>query len=92
MCCFITTLVLLGPRAAAIIWRLFWPAMWIAAFGGSWLWPILGIIFLPWTLLVYVIIFPVAGFWNWLFLILAIFADIASHGGGFFGNRDRLGV
>jgi hypothetical protein len=42
--------------------------------------------------LMYVIIFPVAGFWDWLFLILAIFADVASHGGGFFGNRDRIGV
>ena len=40
----------------------------------------------------YVIIFPVAGFWDWLFLILAIFADLGSYGGGGFGNRDRLGM
>jgi hypothetical protein len=39
----------------------------------------------------YVIIFPVAGFWDWLFLILAIIADVGSYGGGGFGNRDRLG-
>ena len=92
MCCFITTLVLLGPRIAALVWWLFWPAMWRVAFGGSLIWPILGIIFLPWTVLMYVIIFPVAGFWDWLFLILAIVADVASGGGGLWGNRERVGM
>ena len=93
MCCLFTTLVLLGPRIAARVWRLFWPTpKWVAAFGGSWIWPILGIIFLPWTLLMYVIIFPVAGFWDWLFLILAIVADVASGGGGLWGNRERVGM
>jgi hypothetical protein len=40
----------------------------------------------------YVIIFPVAGFWDWLFLILAIVADVASGGGGLWGNRERIGM
>jgi hypothetical protein len=92
MCCFFTVLILLGPRVAAVIWWLFWPARWNVAFPNSIIWPILGIIFLPWATLMYVIIFPVAGFWDWLFLILAIFADVASYGGGGFGNRDRLGM
>jgi hypothetical protein len=92
MCCFLTTLVLLGPRIAALVWWLIWPAKWTIAFGGNWIWPVLGIIFLPWTLLMYVIVFPVVGFWNWLFLILAIIVDISSFGGGFFGNRDRIGM
>jgi hypothetical protein len=92
MCCFITTLILLGPRIAALVWWLFWPAKWTLAFGGSILWPILGIIFAPWTLLMYVIVFPVAGFWNWLFLILAILADVSSYVGGGVGNRDRIGM
>ena len=95
MCCFFTTLVLLGPRIAAVIWWILRPTRWvgdtaISAFS-SIIWPILGIIFAPWTTLMYVIIFPVAGFWDWLFLILAIFADGSSYGGGGFGNRDRLG-
>ena len=91
MCCFLTTLVLLGPRIAALVWWLFWPLRWNAAFS-SIIWPILGIIFVPWTTLMYVIIFPVAGFWDWLFLILAIIADVASYGGGGYGNRDRFGM
>ena len=92
MCCVLTTLVLLGPRIAALVWWLIWPAKWITAFGGNIIWPILGIIFLPWTLLVYVWAFPIAGFWNWLFLILAIIVDVGSLAGGGFGNRDRIGV
>ena len=92
MCCFFTVLVLLGPRVAAIVWWLFFPARWNLAFPSSIIWPILGIIFVPWTTLMYVVLVPFGGFWDWLFLILAIFADIASHGGGFFGNRDRIGM
>lgn len=91
MCCFITTLFLLGPRLAAIVWWLFWPIKWNLTFNTI-IWPILGIIFLPWTTLMYVGIFPVVGFWDWLLLILAIIVDISTHGGGFFGNRDRIGV
>ena len=92
MCCFFTVLILLGPRIAALIWWIFWPTRWTAAFG-SIIWPILGIIFLPWTTLMYVIVAnPFGGFWDWLFLILAIFADLGSYGGGGFGNRDRLGM
>jgi hypothetical protein len=44
------------------------------------------------TTFMYVILFPVAGLWDWLFLILAIFADITLHGGGLFVNRDRIGM
>ena len=91
MCCFLTVLVLLGPRIAAVVWWLFWPARWNIAFD-SIIWPILGIIFAPWTTLMYFILVPFGGFWDWLFLILAIFADLASYGGGGFGNRDRLGL
>jgi hypothetical protein len=91
MCCFLTTLFLLGPRIAALVWWLFWPARWNLAFS-SIIWPILGIIFAPWTTLMYVIIFPLAGFWDWLFLILAIIADLASYGGGGYSNRERIGL
>ena len=95
MCCFLTALILLGPRVAAIVWWLIAPGVWygtaVSAFN-TLIWPILGIIFVPWTTLVYVIVFPVAGFWNWFFLILAIIVDIGSFGGGFFGNRDRVGI
>ena len=92
MCCFFTTLVLLGPRFAAIIWWIFNPARFSAAFNGFLL-PILGIIFLPWTLLMYLIVWnPVTGLtgWGWLWIGLALVFDIASYAGGGYGNRNRI--
>ena len=92
MCCAFTTLVLLGPRFAGLLWWLVQPARWSAAFNGSWLWPVLGLIFAPWLTLMYVIVAPggIVGL-DWLWLGLALVADISSYSGGAYGNRNRLG-
>ena len=58
MCCFFTTLVVLGPRVAGVLWWLVQPVRWQAAFNNNWLWPVLGLIFLPWLTLMYVIVAP----------------------------------
>ena len=91
MCCFFTLLVFLGPRIAGIFWWLLQPARWNLAFG-SWIWPVLGLIFLPWTTLMYVIVAPggIVGIWEWLFIILAVVIDIGSYTGGGWGNKDRI--
>jgi hypothetical protein len=88
MCCAFTTLVLLGPRFAGLLWWLVQPTRWLAAFNGSWLWPVLGLIFLPWVTLMYVIVAPggIVGF-DWVWLGLALFADIAFYTGGGFRRR-----
>jgi hypothetical protein len=90
MCCFVTTLMLLGPRAAILIWWLFRPVYFSSIFN-TWIWPLLGLIFVPWTLLMYAIIGydGIAGF-DWVWLGLALFFDIASHTGGAYGNKDRF--
>ena len=90
MCCIFTSLFLLGPRFAALIWWLINPLRFNAAFS-TFIWPLLGIIFLPWTTLMYLSIFPggIVGF-DWIWLALALFADIASYGGGAYGNRGRF--
>ena len=77
MCCVFTILVVLGPRAGGLIWWLVNPAHWSLAFDGSWIWPTLGIIFAPWTTLMYMIVFPagVVG-WDWLWIGLAVVSDI----------------
>ncbi len=92
MCCMFTTLVLLGSRFAGILWWLIQPVRWQAAFNNSRLWPVLGLLFLPWLTLMYVIVAPggINGF-DWVWLGLALVADIASYSGGAYGNRDRLG-
>jgi hypothetical protein len=58
------------------------------AFSG-WFWPLLGWIFLPWTTLMYVFVFPVADL-DWLLLGLTLVADLGMYAGGAYGNRGRM--
>jgi hypothetical protein len=90
MCCLFTSLFLLGPRFANVIWWILQPARWDHAFSTV-LWPILGIIFAPWTTMMYVIVQPggVTGL-DWLWIALGIFADVVFWTGGAWGNRDRM--
>ena len=87
--CFFLTLLLLGPRAILLIWWIVNPVMWAAAFD-TFIWPLLGFLFLPWTTIMYVLVFPggIEGL-DWLWLGLGLFADIASYGGSAWGNRDQ---
>jgi hypothetical protein len=77
MCCLFTVLVFLGPRAGILVWWLLQPARWQAAFE-NFIVPALGFIFLPWTTLMYVLVFAggVTGF-DWVWLGLGLVADIA---------------
>ena len=90
MCCFFTALVFLGPRAGILIWWLINPIRWQATFT-NFIWPLLGFIFVPWTTLMYVLVAPggVIGF-DWVWIALAVFADVAMWAGGGIGNRDRI--
>lgn len=95
MCCLLTVLFLLGPRIADIIWWIVAPVRWSTSFGGSFLWPILGIIFLPFTTLMWVMIAPlgiatVNGF-DWVWIALAVVLDIGAHAGGGYRNRGMMG-
>lgn len=92
MCCFFLALVLLGPRIVGALWWLFQPGLWQLAFNSWpiiwWLWPVAGLIFLPWMTLMYVLVSPggVVG-WDWLWVGLALLADIASYTGGYGRKR-----
>jgi hypothetical protein len=92
VCCMIGILGLLGPRALIVVWWLADTVRWTATFGGNMLWPILGLLFLPWTTIMYVLFWTTNGLdgVGWLFVILAFVADIGTYGGGAFGNRDRM--
>ena len=91
MCCFFTILLFLGPRFAGIVWWLVQPVRWNPAFD-TLIFPILGIIFLPWTVLMYVIVAPggLTGI-EWVFVGLMLVFDIGSYVGGGWGNRSRFG-
>ena len=91
MCCFFTALVFFGPRLGVLVWWLIQPVRFSATFS-TWIWPLLGLIFAPWTLLFYIIIAPggIVGF-DWVWLGLGVLFDVMSYGGGGYSNKERLG-
>ena len=81
MCCFITALLLFGPRLATVVWYLIEPARFNLAFNTLVI-PCLGFIFLPWTLLSYLLVWqPAAGVvgFGWIIVGLGLLADIATY-------------
>lgn len=83
--CFILLLGAFAPRLALILVWLLTPLV-TRAFGTQILLPLLGLIFLPLTTLVYVLVFipgvGVVGF-GWLWLILALIIDLSTYGGAY---------
>jgi hypothetical protein len=80
MCCLALTAGFIGPRVALFIWWIFGDKV-DAAFD-SWIWPLLGLVFLPWTTLAYVLAWgPLLGVsgWGWVVVGLGLAADIATY-------------
>lgn len=73
--------------------------VWIAttlvnhAFHGGWILPLLGILLLPITTLVYVLVYYIAGGvtgWSWFWVVLAVLLDLTATGSGAYNNRNRF--
>lgn len=79
------------PRLGVFLIWLARPGMFNTVFGG-WFWPVLGIIFLPFTTLMYVILWTPAGLdsWGWFWLILAAIIDLGGIGSTGYSNRNRV--
>ena len=80
MCCLALTAGFLGPRIALLAWWIFGDRV-DQAFD-SWAWPLLGLIFLPWTTLAYVLVWsPVVGVdgGEWIVVALGLLADILTY-------------
>ena len=80
MCCFLIVLGLLGPRVAFGAWWIFGDKVDIAF--DSWIWPLLGLIFLPWTAITYVAAWSAIGGVSgagWLLVALGVVLDIATY-------------
>jgi hypothetical protein len=80
-----------APRLAFLFVWFFTPLV-NRAFSGSWLWPLLGVIFLPFTSLMFVFVWTPVGlaWWGWLLVVVGFLIDIGGYGGSAYGNRDRL--
>jgi hypothetical protein len=83
------------PRIATLIMWLARPERFAAAFGDVWLWPILGIIVLPYTTLMYVLLWaPAVGLYgfDYFWLMLGVVLDIGNLVGSGWANRRQLGT
>ena len=80
MCCLALTAGFLGKWIALFIWWVFGNKVDVAF--DTWVWPLLGLIFLPWTTLAYVVawgpIDAVSGA-GWLLVALGFAGDIATY-------------
>ena len=83
-------LILGGPRIGNAVWWLAQPARYNLAFPNIWV-GLLGILFLPWTTLMYVASFAggITG-WDWLWLGIGFFADISSYASSGYGGKKQM--
>ena len=90
--CLFSLLVAGAPRLALLLLWLFRPERVESAFDGFVV-PLLGWVFLPIVTFVYVLIAPqgIQGL-DWLWLGLALLADVGVWAAGGYLNRQRLGV
>ena len=80
MCCLALSAGFIGPRFALLMWWIFGDKV-DAAFS-SLIWPLLGLLVLPWTTLAYVLAWgpcTACRASGWLLVALGVFADIATY-------------
>ena len=87
--CLLAMLAAFAPRLVIIfawIWSPRWELVWA---GTSFIWPLLGFIFLPYTTIMYVLVWSPGGVggWDWLWIGLGIILDLLKW--GVIGNSRR---
>jgi hypothetical protein len=99
-CCLATLIFGLISRIAILLWWLVDRPLFTDAFKNlilpgnvsfpAWLWTLAGAIFLPWTTLAYIFLFPggIVGY-EWIVLGVALVIDLAGHGGTY-RHRSRV--
>jgi hypothetical protein len=81
VCCFVLILFALGPRFALAVTWIFGHRIQVVF--DHWWWPLLGLIFFPWTTLMYTIVWSTGGVHgaNWIAVALGVFLDLLSYSG-----------
>lgn len=86
MCLFLF-LFILGPRIGILVFWLFSPEYFRLTFG-SFVLPLLGMIFLPWTTFMLIVsVISEIGLIGWFFVFLGFVADVVSYVGIHLSNR-----
>ena len=79
--CLIAMVAAFAPRLVILLAWLFsdrWDLVW-----DTWVWPLLGFIFLPYTTIMYVLVWsPVTGVtgWDWIWILLGLGLDVMKWG------------
>ena len=80
MCCLVLVAGIIGPRVAVLVWWIFGDKVDVAF--DTWVWPLLGLLFLPWTTLAYLIVWsPIVGVdgGEWIIVALGFVADVLTY-------------
>ncbi|MEZ4518165.1 MAG: hypothetical protein R3C44_15540 [Chloroflexota bacterium] len=89
MGCLMSLFIVLAPRVMLILAWIFsdrWDVVW-----STWVWPLLGIIFAPYTTVMYLLVWSPQGIagWDWMWIFLGVLLDVMKWG-QFFQNRKRI--
>lgn len=100
-CCLGVLLLGGAPRIALLLWWFTDPARvdgvfrhWSTTFGTItaplWIWPLVGLLLLPWTTVAYVFVSPGGiSTLEWVVLAIALLLDLSTHGGSGRAYRQR---
>jgi hypothetical protein len=79
VCCFFLLLFFFGPRAVLVLEWIFGHKIQVVF--DHWYWPLLGLIFLPWTTLMYVIVWHDGGVHgaNWIAVGIGVVLDVITY-------------
>jgi hypothetical protein len=88
--CLLALGLAVAPRAVLVLAWIFsdrWPIVW----GGDWIVALLGIVFVPYTTVMYMLVWSPSGIegWDWLWIALGLFLD-ASHWSQSYLNRNKV--
>jgi hypothetical protein len=82
VCCLALSAAFIGPRFAFVLVWIFGNK--VEQVYSSWIWPLLGVLFFPWTSLAYIIVWGpvdhVSGS-GWILVAIGVFLDLASWAG-----------
>jgi hypothetical protein len=81
------------PRFGTLFIWLARPNQFMNSFNDKWWWAILGIIFLPFTTLMFVILTWGAGGlygWDWFWIVMAVVIDLMHYSSTAYYNRERI--
>jgi hypothetical protein len=92
-CCLGVLLLGGAPRLALLLWWFMDPARVDGTFHGwsttvgsitapHWIWPLAGLLLLPWTTLAYIFVSPGGiSTLGWAIIVIALLVDLSTHGG-----------